>query len=514
MPWLNHMQVRNLHPREHQFYLILGLCLLLIQFALYFADHDIQFYWSDSRYYMFSILDEKIPRSRPVFYGFVIWLLTDVTSNLAAIVVFQILVFCATCMLFAIILRRHFSKSHIVVFAVTLIASLLPVHMIWTRYVMTETIFLLLLTLFVLVSLEFIKSERISALVLAHVVGGIAIGFRWTIVPAAICIPIALPILKWLHESLNGSENPTPGRSHRTIWTGRKAMLFFALSLALSTVVHTTYQYTNSRIVIGNFDRPAYSYRNGLFLLGFLSPIVKKVDIPHYVDADFLWDAVKIDWADRHRRERHRWDGRGIVRQLQYYVLNHPDLDRSANEVAQEIGINALLREPSAFVRLGYLTLTDFWNEPLFESHIRHDLVIRWGANFPQQDFIDKVQQIFGYDVTRQQNNVTPLKSYFLVLQDYITLISLSFLIVPFVLALHERRTWVYFSIVSLLLAFFGASSIALTSWPNARYMQAVSWLCVLVVASFSPEWSRVRVLTSRLVHIKELFVPPMGHRS
>ena len=110
---------------------------------------------------MWTALEGWIPEDRLYFYGYLIRWLALFPHSFAPLLVFQTLASGATAVVFALICSRFFRISERLSFLFGLMCALDPCHLVWERYVMTETFSLVLYMLVLYWSLAYLRDRRL-----------------------------------------------------------------------------------------------------------------------------------------------------------------------------------------------------------------------------------------------------------------------------------------------------------------------------------------------------------------
>ncbi len=506
------------------FYFSAFTLVAAIQIVLYIVDPVVHFYWLDSDEYLFTALEGGIPPDRPFFYGYFLRFVTSLSNDFTSIVIVQILLYVFSALGLAVIMREYLKAPPIVALLIAVIASALPLHVIWTRYLMTETVTLFLLTAFVIACLEYLRSAKLRWLVAAEFIAVLSIGFRYAMIPPSIIVPVILPVLLWIKTTW--FDNRVGGDDRTNVYSsGRRFLTHTVLAVALLFILHGSYRayyaqefvawysqsdgqfrygkgptynkwYQNKR---GRYSfGPSYSYANGLFLIAYLVPLVEAEDFPLGVDGAAILNATKFDLKDRNMRNWHYWaSNEGLISQIIKAVERDRSILLSPNEVAQQTGYNVLRRNPWGVAKIFWATQLDFWDRRRFRLQIRHDLAVNWGAieRNVHPNFAANMREQFGFDVTSSYQQWSPLQAWVREQRRFAAYMSIAVLLVPLALVIHRRESWIYLFLIGGLLFYFEFSAVMLATGPNVRYLHPVSWLFFLVVASiFAPDWQRLRL--------------------
>ncbi len=498
----------SLATKTLRFYLGLFTGIICLHVVLYAVDSRVQIFLDDSISYLSTAVLKYIPQDRSFFYGLVIRFITQSSQNLASLVGFQILLFCLSSLIFAVILREYFKISDRLVLSVTLIATLLPLHMIWTRYVMTESAALFLFSLFILFSLEYLRSGRLYLLLLLHIAGILGIAFRSIMIPPAIIVPLILPIFYYAACLWQEAGPDMGGLMKSARGNVGRFMTHMVISLALLLSLHGWYQTyyayeLNARLSQDREQRspeayqngfpfgPAYSYGSGYFLLGFVAPLVEPEHFLKSIDGNEILAGLGKNTEDRQNRIYHRWSPNGLIVQTRLAVIDAAPPGMSADRAARIIATRAIRQNPKKFLYLGISTLFDYWNTELVRDTVERDL----GLNRTPDDWTENFMlENFHLYINPKATELTFLKSAYLATLPYAQLLAFGFILIPISLALHDRKTWLYMFTLCGILLYLNLTLFIFAEGPNVRYLQSVSWVFMIIfVASFRVDRDRAQ---------------------
>lgn len=480
--------------RDRAFYLGLFGGITALQAVLYALDPETQFYFGDSGSYLLTATDGFIPLDRSFVYGDLLRLLFFVHRGLPAIVIVQCLIFAATALMAAVILRRHFDASRLLAGGAALAMSLFPLHVIWTRYVLTEISALFSLTAFLLCAFEYLRSGHRGWIVLFSAAGICAVALRTVMIPPILSLSLLLPPLgAWLHRKTEKggatAESLDPSPRYR------KLLLDSGCVLLLLLVLHVGYQHwyayrLSTRHPTHEVQQPAYSYVAGTFLLVYLSPLVQPSDLPDSIDGEQLLGSLGARLHGT-RRDYHAWNANGLINRLEDAVGTSRDGGASLQKAAASTAMSILRRDPLGVVRLGWSTAASYRDTEWMTRMMTIDL----GTDRdPPERFVESVREHFREDITGRTKRLTLLKRAYLRLDGYVAWLPLAFLAIPFSLAVHRRETVVLLAFLALPLLYFDLASITLVTRSNSRYLLSVSWVFMLFAfASTSIDWLRIR---------------------
>lgn len=233
-------------------WLIFSSLLLAINSIILWLDHRPMFFLGDSASYIWTAVGGGLPPDRSFIYGYFIRLIAVTSKSLISLVVIQVLLGCAASAVAAHLLIRYFQVRPWLAFITGLLISLEPLQLLYTRYVMTETLALTIFVLYVWAILNYLENIRIKGLAVMHAMATVLISLRLAFIPmawiAAASIPfLALPAIA-LKARLAGSKSLN------------QLLLHVVVSLVLLLVFTSVYEHMH-----GHLQRkpPAYSYHGG-----------------------------------------------------------------------------------------------------------------------------------------------------------------------------------------------------------------------------------------------------------
>ncbi|MEM7201853.1 MAG: hypothetical protein AAF628_16420 [Planctomycetota bacterium] len=455
--------------------------LLLLHAALYLLDPAVQYYFGDSGGYLHAA-QGYVPADRSFLYGKIIRAVALRVGDLAALVAFQIAVFIATTLLLQFVLREYLRVGPRLALGGAVIASGLPVHMIWTRYVMTETCALAGVTMLLVLALEYVRSGRWAWLLPLHVVGIASIAIRSAALPSVLAVAVVLPVLV-------GGTAPSGRFAPRARW--RSVLLHLAISLAVMVPLHEAYKsdYAGRRERAAEqgwyeLEEPAvraYNQESGRFVISFVAPLVRPEDFPVELDGAAVLAATPgVD--DRRNRIAQQWRPEGLYRQV-LAAVKAAELEERGDRVASAVARRTVLRDPLGVLQLGWNTLLDFWS-PRFGKMIYSELGFdgeepRNVATLLRRDY---ARTLAGY--TRRDS---PLKQAFRFMEPYVAAVAFLFLGVPLLVLIQRRETRRSLLVLGGLLFCYGAGAVWLTSHNSARFLHPVLWLAWAFLLAWRP---------------------------
>ncbi|MBU1565820.1 MAG: hypothetical protein KJ630_09360 [Proteobacteria bacterium] len=439
--------------------------LLAIQSVLLSMDHHPMFFLGDSKSYIWTAISGWLPPDRSFVYGYFIRLVAVYTQSLVSLVIVQVALLVAASSVMAHLLVRYFRVRLWIAFAVALLTSLEPLQLLFTRYVMTETLALFVFVLYSWAFLHYLENPRIKWLFLIHGLAVVLISIRFAYIPSTWVCAIILPILAF------------PAIAEKTRMVKRKKIGNLIAHIVISTlilfVLSSTYKHIN-----GYFQHkpPAYSYEGGFSAMGFVLPILEPGDFADKTLGEQVLKGLPFSASDRHVRWAHRYYEGGAVSRLQKL---EPDLIK-ADAIASQAVISAIAHRPHAFFRLGWLTSTDYFDPSRLQTSIKNLL----GDRRLDLEFHDQLKTRFKY--TSDQSSSLDLNSlsgqYVFRSRHWIQLLLFTplgwGLLFLFTYDADRRRKNGIMGLSSLMLV---GIALFLVENPTPRYLHTCAWLFLMM---------------------------------
>lgn len=438
--------------------------LAIIHGILFWIDHRPGFFLGDSASYIWSGISGNPPTDRSFVYGYIIRLIAKKTESLTSLLIFQAFLTGLICLISAYLLIRYFRVRPWIAFSTVILMTLEPLQLLYTRYVMTETMALFFFVFYIWVALRYLEDPKIRWLALLHVFAVLMICFRFMFIPLVWFFALAIPAL---------AVPLIAGNAKTAAKKPFKAVVFhFVLSICFLFSFTTIYKQIHGSL---QHKRPAFSYDSGFFMLGYVAPLLEPGD---FADEDLgkrLLSNVSIPLADRRARPAQRWVDSGIVMQLEKLVPDRIKADRIASEAAY----HAVIHKPFAFLRLGWLAFTDFFDR----EYLKSAMVTELGMNRLDDGFMNLLKTYFHYpwDAVSGRDLNTISGQYFLLSLRWIQLL----LFLPLIWGLlfvvirdaDQRRKILIMAVSSLL---FVGVALFMSERPVPRYLHMQAWLACM----------------------------------
>jgi hypothetical protein len=474
-----------------RFYPGLALAIALLEGLLYWLDPGVQLYWGDSAEYLLMALRDAVAGQRSLLYGDLVEALVGGGGSLQRLVCFQIALLVLTCVLLAAILREHLGAGPLRSALAAGVVALLPVHAVWTRYVLTETSYLACVAAFALLTLDYLRSGRLVGLAGVAGLGLLGVALRPVLLPVALGFPLGLPLLRAARA----------GRA-RAAW--RAAIVHLCVAATLVAALHMGYRALFARRLsafVGQEVPPGYASQGGFYLMGFVMPLLRPDDFPPTVAAEEILGGAGIDPDVRDFRSYAAYEKLRDELLRAAAVTSGPEHHGEvALELARRAAWSALRRDPLGLARLTLGTLRQHLESDHAERLGRFDLGL--GQEFPPWFRRFAVREL-GFDPAARPASPSLLQRAYLAHHLWISFVAWSFLLVPLGLLLQERATAFAWSILGVLFLVLDLSTLVFSVSCSGRYLVAASALLVVLLAGFRPDPSRLRRGVSILAAVR-----------
>jgi hypothetical protein len=445
---------------------ILYLSLLLIaivQSVIFLLDRHPMFFFGDSATYLWTAITGSIPLDRSFSYGYFIHFVSLFTRSLVSVVAAQTFLTIVTCFISVHLLIRYFNVLPWLALSTGLLMTIEPLQLLYTRYIMTETLALFLFVFYVWVILQYIEDARIRWLVVMQILAVVMISVRFAFIPVVWIGALAVPMITIFPIAENE-------KSFRKKFIAVAIHVFISVSVlfALASAYKHAYGYFLHK-------PPAYSYDGGFFAISFVTPIVEPEDFKNKNLGEQVFKNLAFSVKDRRTRSGHRWLDGGIVSRL-----NELEPDRvKSNQIAREAAIHAVIHKPQSFLKLGWHTFTDYFDKPYLKSAMETDL----GNRRLEPEFLNFIKQRFNYRSGQlsAMDLMTHTGRYFLRSGYWIQGLLFLPLLWAFLFVIaqnaDQRRKTLMMGLFSLVLI---GVALLLVERPTPRFLHIPAWLACM----------------------------------
>lgn len=445
----------------------LGLSLLVIagvQSVIFLYDHQPMYFFGDSASYIWTAVSGSPLPDRPFLYGYFIRFISLAAKSLTLLVFSQVILAMIICVISGHVLIRYFNVRPWIALVTVFLMTLEPLQLLYTRYVMTETLALFAFVFYVWAVLHYLENPRFRLLIILQALATIMISIRFAFIPlvwiCSLAVPIAaLPVIAEKAKTTAGK--PV-----------RQGFFHVALSVAMLFCFTTVYKHVNGFM---QHKPPAYSYESGHFAMGYVMPILEPDDFADKAMGELVLSQLSFPVTDRRARAAHHWMEGGAVWRLKKL---EPD-QLKADAIAHQAAFNAVIRKPFAFFKLGLMTFTDFFDQAYLDFCMKTEL----GDRRLEPAFLNLIKTRFNYH--GDSSSALDIKSltgrYFLGSDRWIQfLLFLPLFWMLLLLSGSDKEQRSKLAIMFLFSLTFIGVVIFLSERPVPRYLHIPAWLACM----------------------------------
>ena len=446
-------------------------CLLIVslKFVLLALDPLPKLFMGDSGSYIWTALSGWIPPDRSYFYGYVIRWSSVWTGSLTSLLVLQVFASAGTAVIVAGICRSIFEMQIKLCFLLGFFCAVDPLQLVWERYVLTETLSLLVYVSVLYWSFHYLKERRIRDLIIVQGISVLLIGFRMSyllvVQVSAFILPIVAfyPVLLRTGKSLL-KRSPLAGSL-------RLLSLHLLVSVAIMFAFHSAYKRLNGLM---SQQQPAYLYASGLSILSFWAPALLPEDATDPRLAQIIRQGKEFNIGDLNSRNAQCFFPGGLVDR---WLKAEPDFSR-ANKVARQTALRTLKRNPAAIMALAVKTYREYWSVSSMKRYARVELE---HGDITSQVPILAERFHWATPLNNTKKPFSLAQRYLLGSWPYWFLLLVTPVICGIALLrrLNPRHLIFLFVHASVLLAVI----TTLAPQPSVRYLQPLSLLTILSLA-------------------------------
>jgi hypothetical protein len=442
----------QLTPDKAFKWLALTLFLGALKLIMFVYDSNPQVFLGDSGSYLATAMIKWIPPDRSFVYGFLVRFLTQNSHSLHSVLAVQTLAGIGTSLLAAVILIRFFNTGFTIAAAVATALTIEPQQLLFERFILTESISTAWFALVLLLTLEYVRGQRLRMLALVQLGGVILIAFRLTFLPVVAITTVAAPLFAWAVRQKE---------QQRALW---QLGMHLALSATLFAGLHSAYKRWNGWL---SDKPPAYSYSDGFFLISNVSPLVKPSDTEN-VDLIPVLSLPLVhaqDPRNMNTRNAEMFVEGGIVQRIQKALKD----DYRANVEARLIARRVIFRDPLGFLQLGMQTYLKFYDKEYMA------LVLRDEAGISVIDpGVMKMLATYHLDAYDLGSKLTITKKYYLASWPfYVLLANTPVALLLCVLAARKPARLLWFLL--LITSVHTAAIVILGVEPSPRHLHAAT---------------------------------------
>jgi hypothetical protein len=278
------------------------LAILAVKLLILGLDHAPRFFLWDSVTYLQGAVGEGLPRDRSFLYSLLIRAITVPVHSLQPLVWAQTLAGVGAAYCIYLMLRTFFLVPRWWALAGALLVAVEPSQVLYERMVMAEAFGGMLWLAFVLLVLAYMREPRVSTLLAVAVAGILTIAFRLNGTAAIILIGGLLPL--WRYWFIPSSRVDVAKRVAR-----RRLLAHLGIALIATATLHVGY-----RDLVGSVAHapPGYIGTEGLFLLGYVAPVIEDKDFADTGCQSGVLQDVARPLGDPRNRNYQLWGPDGL----------------------------------------------------------------------------------------------------------------------------------------------------------------------------------------------------------
>ena len=450
------------------------LYVLAIKVVIFLIDPTVMFFLNDSTRYLDTAISSYIPPDRSFLYGYLIRWLTFSSQSLTSLVAFQVLCSAASSILAGYILNRFLFVKPVVATLVSLLCAVAPLQLLYERYVMTESVSLLLFALFVTIGYYYLRHPKIRTLLVLDLAGVFLIAFRLSYLPCVLIGAVVVPALVFFRHDDGQNRGNTGGSRIRKIGNRKRVWIHILLSCLFTYGLHYGYKLINGTL---SNNRPAYQYRTGDHLLASWAPLLEEVDFSDPEIAGYFSSEYLFDLKDRFQRMNHRWSQFGLVG----YMVQLYGSRAEANEAAYATAMNILHRDPLGIVGLALRSYADYWNVALLKKNL---LIDRSGKEYPAP-LIEILKSHYHINAEGLGFRKTLTNQYFFnAIPWFMVLFSLP-LVIAAVLFIDKGRRLIPLALLGSYGLLLLINSTVLIHRNTMRFFHPAEWIALIFLGVF-----------------------------
>ena len=446
-----------------RYWLLLSAAVFTIEGLVYLLDPTIMFFLGDSGSYLYSAATGWIPPDRSWVFGRLIHVVTGHEHYLDALVGFQVLCSALTCLVLGFILIRFLSCSRAIAAVTVLLCAIEPIQLFYERYVMAETVSLLVFSLFLVTLLYYLRKGQIGWLLPLAALAMLAGSLRTVWVPITVVVALLAIFHRGIFPPLSGGGRKRPAASRRMGSLLLHLLVFISVS-------YLGYAWESS--VRTGSDK-------GFFVLMAWSPLLAEPGYPMTPVMAGLTRDLPEDCrlTDLEKRLNNLW----LDDCLRDRIKKHFADRDAANAFAATEARRILWNEPLGVLRLGFQTWATLWDDERLGIMLGYD---RGDNPDGTEKFAREVKNFYGKDISGWWQQVTLTNQYFFSATGWYRWLSVAPLfMVGWWLATRGRL-----SPYSLVIAASAVLMLLITTvpmvWSTVRFYHAIAWLALIAMAS------------------------------
>lgn len=445
--------------------------VLIVKLTIFLIDPTVMFFIDDSSRYLDTAISSFIPPDRSFLYGFLIRWITYFNQSLTYLVFFQVLCSAASAVLSGYVLNKFLSVKRNVATGFAVLCAVAPIQLLYERYVLTETVSLLVFSLYVTAAFFYLKEPKIKTLVLLNLAGVFLIAFRLSYLPIVLCGTVLVPLLAFFNVPVGRDKDDAEDLNRRLSVRRRviSASLNILVSCLLTYGLHYAYKNINGRL---SNKPPAYQYRDGYHLLASWAPLLQKEDFADPGISGYTQQYFYFHLEDRFQRMNHRWGYYGLIR----YIHRMYDSSLKTNKIAHDTAMNILYRNPFGVMKLAWQSYMDYWDIGILKNTLVGD---RCTSEY-SKGLIEVLKSHYHIDAQGFSSKETFTNQYFLnAMPWYMFLFSLP-LIMAISIVMDKRHHIMPLALIGFFALLIMMNSTALLHRNTMRFFHPDEWMAII----------------------------------
>jgi len=386
-----------------------AICVVLvgaIKGIAWLIDPNVRLFMGDSGSYFHTALTGWIPPDRSFLYGWLIGATAIPTRSIDTLLLLQTTFGVLSSLLLYAWLAFGVRIRPTIAITVAALFALEPAQLFYERMMMAEATGFLAFALFFASMSAYVVRGHWHWIPVYAVFGVLAVALRISLMPVVLVLSLIAPFARAMGAHARGS---------RVQRIAVLATIEFTLAAVCTLYVHDYYKRWYGELAE---SAPGYTANAGIFRLALVAPLVEGRHFRNSGVSPEVLREVTIDYRDPRQREAQVWMEGGL-----YDVLRRHTHDPET--AARKISIKAARDNPFGLVKLGLLTVADYF-EPAISNYRLQDDTGRRGAN-PQM--IDDLKKHLRYDATELHQANTPALRWFVLGSGWLT--ACLFLLAP-----------------------------------------------------------------------------------
>lgn len=451
-------------PLRWDYWLWLLVTLLALKALLFQLDPDVGFFLGDSATYLYTAVEQWIPPDRSWTFGYFVAEAIGPERSLERLVIIQVLLNVLSCLLLALVLIRFLRCSPGIAAAAAMLCAVEPIQLLFERYVMAETLSLLVFAVFMVSLLSYLRRGHLGWLFVAALLAVAAASLRTAYLPVVLGLSVMAVLYYGLFCAGRDPDNPdAPPRLWRKLVT--------LVAHAGVFVVLFSHAWALERAQVKDESHTGY------YLLASWSPLLADAHFKEDPELQWLFEDLPCTVEVFSERVGQMW----LEDCLLDRIGKHYEGKQQRADFATGLAGRILSHDPLGVLDAAWRT----WIEPWDDGNLFRLLRIDRGREpETEESFVELMDEYFNMDVTRWNHRKSLTKDWY----DYNVWWYRGLLLAPFLLILWWLFTLRTLNPYSLMIAAAATSSLlvvnATVTLTSMRFYHAIAWLSIIGLAS------------------------------